>query len=121
MAAPYADFYFAPIPKKNLPAYRRLAQAAGKVFRRNGALEYREFVADDLRSSWGTVPFPKVIKLRRGEILIGAIVGFRSRTHRDRTNTRISKDPAMQALTPKKPIFDTKRVVYGGFRGIVQV
>jgi uncharacterized protein YbaA (DUF1428 family) len=119
MAAPYAEFYLLPLPKKNLRAYRKMASAAGKLWRRLGALEYREFVADDLSAHWGTAPFAKVMKLKRGEVLIGAIVGYRSRAHRDRTNKKIMADPAMGALMPKKPIFDMKRMSVGGFQRIV--
>lgn len=121
MPAPYADFYLLPLAKKQLAAYRKMAAAAGKIFRKHGALEYREFVADDLSATWGTAPFGKVMKLRRGEVLIGAIVGFRSRAHRDATNKKIMKDPAMHTIMPAKPIFDMRRMAVGGFRGIVDV
>jgi uncharacterized protein YbaA (DUF1428 family) len=34
----YVDGYVVPVPKKNLAAYRRMAQKAGKVWRDHGAL-----------------------------------------------------------------------------------
>ncbi len=43
----YVDGFVLPIPKKNLAVYRRIAKAVGKVFREHGALDYREWVAND--------------------------------------------------------------------------
>ena len=45
---PYVDGFIVPVPKKNLQAYRRMAQKAGKVWREYGAL-YQECVADDVQ------------------------------------------------------------------------
>jgi len=33
----YVDGFLIPMPKKNLPAYRRIAQKAGKIWRELGA------------------------------------------------------------------------------------
>ena len=44
----YVDGYVLPVAMKNLQAYRRIAQKAGKIWREHGALEYRECVGDDL-------------------------------------------------------------------------
>ena len=35
----YVDGFVVPVPKKNLQAYRRMAQKAGKIWREHGALE----------------------------------------------------------------------------------
>jgi uncharacterized protein YbaA (DUF1428 family) len=52
--ANYVDGFVVPVPKKNLAAYRRMAQKSGKVWREYGALEYCECVADDgKRMFWG--------------------------------------------------------------------
>ena len=45
----YVDGFVLPVPKKNLQAYRRIAQKAGKIWREHGALDYRECVADDVK------------------------------------------------------------------------
>ena len=61
----YVDGYILPLPKKNLLAYRRMAQEAGKVWRKHGALDYKECVGDDLKTKWG-IPFPRMMKLKPG-------------------------------------------------------
>ena len=55
--ARYVDGYVLPVPKKNLTAYRRLAQKAGKIWREHGALDYKECAGDDLNIKMG-VPSP---------------------------------------------------------------
>jgi uncharacterized protein YbaA (DUF1428 family) len=44
----YVDGYVLPVPKNKLQAYRRMAQQAGKVWRKHGALDYKECAGDEL-------------------------------------------------------------------------
>lgn len=116
----FADVYFIPIQKKNLAKYRKLAGAAGKIFVRHGAMRYREYVEGDLNAQ-GVTAFPKVIKIKKGEVLLYASVEFKSKAHRNKVMKSIMKDPEMGKIAPKKPIFDMKRMIYGGFRIIVDL
>lgn len=111
----YVDVYLLPIPEENLTAYKKLATAAGKVFLKNGALRYREYVASDLEAA-GVVPFPKKVKLKEGETLIFAAVEFKSEAHRNKTMKAILADPELQNAMPQEKIFDYKRMIYGGFK-----
>ena len=116
----YVDGYVLPLPKKNLQAYRRIAQKAGKVWREHGALDYRECVGDDLNVKWG-VGFPRQIKLKPGETMVFSWVVFKSRAHRDRVNAKVMKDPRItDACDPNDMPFDCKRMLYGGFKTIVE-
>ncbi|MGH2574383.1 MAG: DUF1428 domain-containing protein, partial [Ignavibacteria bacterium] len=110
----YVDGYVLPVPKKNLQAYRRMAQGAGKVWRKHGALDYKECVADDLQTKWG-VPFPKTFKLKPGETLIFSYIVFKSRAHRDSVNSKVMKEmsESMKEMENKPMPFDMKRMVYG--------
>ena len=113
----YVDGYILPLPKKNLQAYRRMAQEAGKVWLKHGALDYKECVGDDLKTKWG-IPFPRMMKLKPGETVIFSYVVFKSRAHRDRVNARVMKE--MEKMCgPKDMPFDVKRMVYGGFKVLV--
>jgi uncharacterized protein YbaA (DUF1428 family) len=116
----YVDGYVLPVPKKNLQAYRRLAQKAGKIWREHGALEYRECVGDDLDVKT-LVPFPRRIKLKPGETVVFSWIVFKSRTHRDSVNAKVMKDPRLaDTMDPKSMPFDCKRMVYGGFKVLVE-
>ena len=115
----YVDGYVLPVPKKNLQAYRRVAQKAGKIWRAHGALQYVEAVGDDLNVKWG-VTFPRQIKSRPGETVVFAWIVFTSRAHRDRVNAKVMKDPRLAKMMEEGPMpFDVKRMVYGGFKILV--
>jgi uncharacterized protein YbaA (DUF1428 family) len=115
----YVDGFVLPVPKKNLPTYRRIAQKAAKVWREHGALEVRECVGDDLDVKM-LVPFPKRIKLKPGETVVFSWIVFKSRADRDRVNAKVMKDPRLaKMMTPKSMPFDVKRMLYGGFKVLV--
>ena len=117
----YADVYLLPIPEVNIPEYKKLATMAGKLFIKHGALKYREYVASDLNVQ-GVVPFPKRIKLKPGETLVYASVEFKSEAHRNKVMKAIFADETMTSMMDgKKPPFDHKRMVYGGFKILVDL
>ena len=113
----YVDGYVLPVPKKNLQAYRRMAQMAGKVWRKHGALDYKECVGDDLKTQWGT-PFPRMMKLKPGEVVVFSYIVFKSRAHRDRVNAKVMKEMEKMCESKDMP-FDVNRMVYGGFKTLV--
>jgi uncharacterized protein YbaA (DUF1428 family) len=117
----YVDVYLLPLAEENLQGYREMAEKAGHLFRRHGALAYREYVASDLKSIPEFGAFPSVIKLEDGETLVYAAVEFESEAHRNESMARLSKDPEMDVIMPKEPIFDMKRMLYGGFAILVDV
>ncbi len=115
----YVDGYVLPVPKKNLQAYRRIAQKAGKIWRDHGALDYKECVGEDLNVKCG-VRFPRAAKVKPGETVVFSYIVFKSRAHRDRVNAKVMKDPRLaKMMDPRAMPFDTKRMLYGGFRVLV--
>jgi uncharacterized protein YbaA (DUF1428 family) len=117
----YVDGFVLPVPKKNLAAYRRLSQQAGKVWRKYGALQYVEAVGDDLDLKFGA-SFKKTIKLKRGETVLFSWIVYKSRAHRDQVNSKVMNDAQMKKLMEKGPMpFDVKRMVMGGFKFLVNV
>ena len=119
--AHYVDGYVLPVPKKNLAAYRRMAQKAGKIWREHGALEVRECLADDVKPGKHT-SFPQSVKLKSGERVVFSYIVYKSRAQRDRVNARVMKDPRLaKMMDPKALPFDGKRMFWGGFKGIVEL
>ena len=115
----YVDGFVLPIPTKNLPAYRRMARKAGRIWREHGALEYRECAGDDFNVKQ-VVPFPRQMKIKRGETVVFAWIGYKSRAHRDRVNAKVMKDPRLAKMcAPNNMPFDCKRLVCGGFKVLV--
>jgi uncharacterized protein YbaA (DUF1428 family) len=115
----YVDGFVVPVPKKQLQAYRRLAKQAGKVWREHGALEFRECVADDVKvGKWTS--FPQSVKLKPNETVVFSWITYKSRAHRDRVNAKVMKDKRITSMDPKTMPFDGKRMIYGGFRILVE-
>lgn len=115
----YVDGYVIPVPKKNIDVYRRIAQKAGKIWREHGALQYIESVGEDLNVKWG-VPFPKTLKSKSAETVIFSFVVFKSRAHRDKVNGKVMKDKRLAEMMDEcSTAFDCKRMVYGGFKVLV--
>jgi len=98
-----------------------MAEKAGNLFRKHGALAYKEYVASDLKVMEGITSFPGIIKLEAGETLVYAAVEFECESHRNESMQRIFADPEMNAIMPKEPFFDMKWMVYGGFAVLVDV
>lgn len=118
--ARYVDGFVLPIPKENIEAYRRIARKAGKVWREHGALEYIECIADDVKPGKWT-SFPQAVKLKEDEVVFFSWIVYRSRKHRDSVNAKVMKDPRLASMmNPKAMPFDGKRMIFGGFKSVVE-
>jgi uncharacterized protein YbaA (DUF1428 family) len=119
--AHYVDGFVLPVPVKNIAAYRRMAQSAGKIWREHGALEYIECVADDVKPGKVT-SFPQSVELKRGETVFFSWIVYKSRAHRDRVLAKVMKDPRVaKMMDPKSMPFDAKRMFWGGFKTMVEL
>jgi uncharacterized protein YbaA (DUF1428 family) len=117
---PYVDGFIVAVPKKNLTAYTRLAKKAGKVWREHGALDYREWVAEDVQVGKRT-SFPRSVKVKPGETVVFSWITYKSRAHRDRVNKKVMADKRLgDMMDPKALPFDAKRMIYGGFESLVK-
>jgi uncharacterized protein YbaA (DUF1428 family) len=116
----YVDGFVVPVLKKKVQAYRRLAQKAGKVWREHGALEFRECIADNVKVGKLT-SFPRSLKLKPSETVMFSWITYKSRAHRDRVNAKVMKDKRLAKMMDLKAMpFDGKRMIYGGFKILVE-
>lgn len=115
----YVDGFVVPVPKKNLQAYRRLAQKAAKIWMEYGALQYIECVGDDVKPGKLT-SFPQSVKLKPDETVMFSWIVYKSRAHRDRVNKKVMADPRLSSMDPKTMPFDSKRMIFGGFKTLVE-
>ena len=116
----YIDGFVLPVKTRQLARYRSMARQAGKIWRRYGALELRECVADDVPHGKRT-SFPRSVKLKRGEIVVFSYIVYRSRADRDRVMAKVMKDKRIEAMMKSKNIpFDGKRMIVGGFKTMVR-
>jgi uncharacterized protein YbaA (DUF1428 family) len=119
--ARYVDGFVIPVPKRKVEAYRRIAQKAGRVWLEHGALEFRECVGDDLKVK-GMSPFTRAARAKAGETVFFSWIVYKSRAHRDRVNAKVMTDPRLADMMDEKAMpFDVKRMVYGGFKVLVDL
>ncbi len=115
----YIDGFVFPIPKDRLEAYQNLAQAIAEIWQEAGALQYREFVGDDLTLT-GTRAFPELLGSDGDDAVVFGWVVFESREARDRANQMVASDPRVAKLMAESNTgFDPSRMAYGGFRRLV--
>ncbi len=116
----YVDGYVVPVPKTKIADYRKIARKCGKIWREHGALEYKEYIADDVAEGKRT-SFPRSVKAKSDETVVFAYVVYKSRAHRDRVNKKAMADPRLAAFCdPKNVPFDAKRMFWGGFKRLVE-
>ena len=118
--ANYVDGFVLPIPKRNVPQYRKMAKLAGKIWREHGALDYVESMADDVQPGKLT-SFPQAVKLRKNEAVWFSYIVYKSRRHRDQVNKKVMSDPRIaKYMDGKKMPFDGKRMFWGGFKVMIK-
>jgi uncharacterized protein YbaA (DUF1428 family) len=115
----YVDGFVLPVPIQNLDAYRRMAEEACRIWLEHGALEYIECVADDVKPGELT-SFPQSVQLKDGETTVFSWIVYASREERDRINAKVMSDPRIAGMDPKSMPFDARRMIYGGFRSVVE-
>src|SRR5882757_433154 len=117
---PYVDGFIVAVPKKKLAAYARMARKSGKIWREHGALDDREWVANDVKVGKLT-SFPRSVKLKPNETVVFSWIIYKSRAQRDAVNAKVMKDPRLAGMMNLKTIpFDAKRMIWGGFKPLVQ-
>ncbi len=115
----YVDGFVLVVPNKNLAAYKKMAQLAGKVWMDHGAMAYWECVGDDLKHPFG-VPFPKLAKAKPSETVVFSFITYPTKAARNKINKAVMNDARLAAMMDmKKMPFDVKRMSFGGFKGLV--
>jgi uncharacterized protein YbaA (DUF1428 family) len=120
----YVDGFVVVVPKKNVPAYRRMAQEASKIWMKCGALDYKECIGDDLNPNMGGSPaltFMEMARVKKNETVWFSYITYKSRAHRDQVNKKVMDQMNKNAdKFENMPMpFDVERMAYGGFKVVV--
>lgn len=117
--AHYIDGFVLPVSRNRLDEYKRLVEAVAEIWKEHGALDYKEFVGDDLLLE-GTRSFSDVVAATEAEAIVFGWVVFESRAARDLANDKVAADPRMlDLINSSNSGFEAGRMVYGGFRSLV--
>jgi len=123
--ANYIDGFVFSISKIYLKEYKKVAEKVAEIWKEHGAIAYFEFVGDDMYLE-GTKSFLKTLDAKEDEEIVFGWVAFPSKKTRDLANKKVSSDPRMTELiapltNSEKMIFDASKMVYGGFKPLVQL
>lgn len=114
----YVDGFVIAVPKAKLAAYKKMARIASKVWKDHGALSYVEAVADDV--PYGKLTsFPRAVIAKKTETVVFSCITYKSRKDRDAVLKKAMADPRLNMDLKKMP-FDAKRMIYGGFKTMVE-
>ena len=114
----YVDGFVVPVPKKKLPAYRKLASKSAKIWKKYGALSVMESVADDVKPG-KTTSFPQSVKLKNGEVVVFSLITYNTRKHSEHLNAKVLNDPSIAIIDMKTAPLDPQRMFWGGFKQLV--
>jgi uncharacterized protein YbaA (DUF1428 family) len=118
--ARYVDGFVFAVPEDKVDDYREIAEQAGELWKEHGALEYIECIGDDVPKGEVT-DFPMSVKAKPGEVVGFSWIVYESREHRDAVNKKVMSDERMAAYDPKDNPADMSRMIYGGFKAIVEL
>ena len=119
----YVDGFVLVIPKKNVAAYKKMATEGAKIWKKFGALDYKECVGKDLKPAKGStmLSFVKMANAKSTDTVWFSYITYRDKKHRDAVNKKVmayfskkyadTKDMAMP--------FDEKKTAVGGFSVVV--
>ena len=112
----YIDGFVLPVLRSTLDDYRRLAEKVAAIWKEHGAIDYQEYVSDELTLE-GTRSFAELAAAAENEVVVFGWVVFESREARDSINEKVAADERMPELMATYDSgFDAARMAYGAFR-----
>lgn len=117
----YVDGFVLVVPKNKISDYKKMAGFGSKLWRKHGALDYKECMIDDGKPKDIKFTFGKMAKLKKGETVWFSYIVFKSKAHRDQVNKKVMSDPSMNDNKwSNMPMpMDMKRFAYAGFKVMV--
>jgi uncharacterized protein YbaA (DUF1428 family) len=120
----YVQGFLVPVPGGNKDAYHKAAAAMWEIMKDYGATRVIEAWQDDVPHGKQT-DFFRAVKAEDGEIVVFSFVEWQSREACDGAHDKMMQDERMKQFMgdnpDAKPPFDGRRMIYGGFKPIVEL
>jgi uncharacterized protein YbaA (DUF1428 family) len=124
VAGGYMQGFIVPVPAGNKEAYRKAALGMWEIMKDYGAARLIEAWQDDVSHGKQT-DFFRSVKAEDGEIVVFSFIEWPSRDVCDSSHEKMMQDQRMKdfekTFEGQPPPFDGKRMVYGGFRPVVEL
>lgn len=114
----YIDGYIIPVQKANRDAYKRAAEELAPLFKECGALKVVETWGDDVPKG-KTTDFYMAVKCNDDENVVFSWIVWPNKATRDAGMAKAMADPRMQPGAAP-PVFDGKRMIFGGFEVLLE-
>lgn len=112
----YVDGFVISIPKKGSAKYKKIATEACAVWKKFGALDYKECKIDDAAPKYVTFTFAKMAKTKPTEDVWFSFITFKSKAHRNEVNKKVMAFFDKKYGDKMDMPFDMKRFSYAGFK-----
>lgn len=125
MKGKYVDGFVFPITKKNVAAYKKMAEWGARTWMKFGALAYYECIGDDLaaKADHGMKPrsFKDVAKAGPSDTVWFSFIVYKDKKHRDAVNKKVMAQMDAEAEKWKDMVMpmDPKKMAFGGFKAVV--
>lgn len=114
----YVEGFVLPVEAAKLDLFRQLVRDSASIWTDMGALSICEGVADDAPVGELT-SFPRSVQMKEDETVAFAYVTYETREQREAVMAKIMADERVQKMMEPMPV-DGQRMIFGGFRTIVQ-
>ncbi len=113
----YVDGFVLSVPKSKRASYKKMAKEASEVWKKYGALDYRECRGDDVTPKSIVLTFPKMAKTKPDEEVWFSYIVYKSKADRNLINKKVMAyfDEKYKDKKDMPMPFDMKRFAMGGF------
>lgn len=115
----YVDGFVITMPKNSTAKYKKIATEACDVWKKFGALDYKECIIDDAKPQYVTLTFPKLTKAKPSEAVWFSFITYKSKKHRDEVNKKVMAFFDKKYGNNMDMPFDFKKFSYAGFKVVV--
>lgn len=115
----YVDGFVAAVPINNKQRYVDHIAEVAKMFKKQGALQYVECWAEDVKPGQLT-SFVQAVHCKEDEAVVFSWISWPSKDLRDRGMAAVLQEYETLKVTNPMP-FDADRLIYGGFNVLLKL
>lgn len=114
----YVDGFVIAVPTAEKETYRKFAEEMAPFFKKHGATALTECWGDNVPDGELT-SFPMAVKCAEDETVVFSWIIWPDKATRDAGNQRAMEDIEAAGMGPEDLPFDGRRMIFGGFKVLV--